>query len=49
LPRGYQCNVGFAEYAHRKYPEINEDIITMIEDLMEHPPERKGVDKNGRL
>ena len=31
-------NVEFAEYAHRKYPELDEDIITMLQDIMEHPP-----------
>ena len=31
------CNIGFAEYIHRKYPEVDEDIITMIEDILEHP------------
>lgn len=25
------CNIGSAEYAHRKYPELDEDIMTMIE------------------
>jgi len=28
----------FREYAHRKYPELDEDSITMIEDVLEHPP-----------
>jgi len=28
----------FREYAHRKYPELDEDTITMIEDVLEHPP-----------
>jgi len=28
----------FREYAHRKYPQIDEDIITMVEDLLKHPP-----------
>jgi len=30
------------EYAHRKYPELDEDIITMVQDILEHPP--KGTD-----
>ncbi len=30
-------NIGFAEYVRRKYPEVDEDIITMIQDLLEHP------------
>ena len=28
----------FREYAHRKYPQLDEDTITMIEDVLEHPP-----------
>ena len=27
----------FREYAHRKYPQLDEDTITMIEDVLEHP------------
>ena len=34
------CNIGFAEYVRRNYPEVEEDIITMIQDLLEHPPKR---------
>ncbi|MBA7518072.1 hypothetical protein ES705_10138 [subsurface metagenome] len=34
MARGSGCNIEFAEYAHRKYPELDEDIITMIEDLI---------------
>jgi len=30
-------NIEFREYAHRKYPELDEDIITMIEDIIKHP------------
>jgi len=30
-------NVEFREYAHRKYPELDEDIVTMIEDIIKHP------------
>lgn len=30
-------NIGFAEYARRKYPAVDEDTITMIEDILEHP------------
>lgn len=42
MAKGTGCDIGFREYAHRKYPELNEDIITMVEDILEHPPE-KGV------
>ncbi|GAH86869.1 unnamed protein product, partial [marine sediment metagenome] len=27
----------FRDYARRKYPELDEDIITMIEDILGHP------------
>jgi transcriptional regulator with XRE-family HTH domain len=30
-------NIGFAEYVRKKYPEVDEDTITMIEDVLEHP------------
>ena len=45
----------FREYAHQKYPDdLDEDVITMIEDLierrrqkraMEDPPRRRGRKK----
>lgn len=38
VAKGYQCNVEFAEYAHRRYPDLDEDLITMIEDILKHPP-----------
>jgi len=31
------CDVGFAEYIRRKYPELDEDTITMVQDIIEHP------------
>ncbi|MBA7522837.1 hypothetical protein ES705_14957 [subsurface metagenome] len=31
-------NIKFREYAHRNYPQLDEDIITMVEDMLEHPP-----------
>jgi len=27
----------FRDYARSKYPELDEDMITMIEDILEHP------------
>ena len=30
-------NIGFREYARRQYPELDEDVITMVEDILEHP------------
>jgi len=42
MAKGSVCDIGFAEYAHRKYPELTEDIITMIEDLIEHQRIEKG-------
>ena len=32
------CNIDFAEYVHRKYPEADEDTIIMMKDILEHPP-----------
>ncbi len=37
IAKGSGCNIGFAEYIHRNYPEADEDIIIMIEDILEHP------------
>jgi len=34
IAKGSGCDIGFVEYAHRKYPELDEDLITMIEDLI---------------
>jgi len=31
------CNIGLAEYVHRNYPQVDEDIITMIKDILENP------------
>jgi transcriptional regulator with XRE-family HTH domain len=28
----------FREYVRRKYPELDEDCITMVQDIVEHPP-----------
>jgi len=36
-------NESFAEYVHRKYPEVDEDIITMVQDVLEHPSRKKEV------
>ena len=37
----------FREYAHQKYPkELDEDLITMIEDLIERRRERKRKGKS---
>ena len=30
-------NIELREYVRRKYPEVDEDTITMIEDILEHP------------
>ncbi len=42
MAKGTGCDIGFAEYAHRKYPGVDEDIITMVQDILEHPPEKGG-------
>jgi len=31
----------FREYAHNKYPKLDEDSITMIEDVLEYPPKEQ--------
>jgi len=38
IARGSGCNIGFAEYIHRNYSDVDEDFITMVEDILEHPP-----------
>jgi len=43
IAKGHQSNISFAEYVHRKYPEVDEDIITMIQDVLEHPTGKGGV------
>ena len=39
MAKGSDCDIEF-EYVHRKYLQLDEDIITMIEDILEHPPRR---------
>ena|GEM_PF-548529 len=39
MAKGSGCDIEFREYAHRKYPELDKDIITMVEDILEHPPQ----------
>lgn len=34
IAKGYECNIEFAEYAHKKYPQLDEDTITLIEDVI---------------
>lgn len=41
LAKGISCDVGFAEYARRKYPKFDEDTITMIEDLIKRQRQEK--------
>ena len=41
MARGGQCDIEFAEYARRKFPELDDDVITMIEDLIEHERQEK--------
>jgi transcriptional regulator with XRE-family HTH domain len=37
MAKANDSNIGFAEYVRRKYPEVDEDTITMVQDLLEHP------------
>ena len=32
------CDIEFAECIRSKYPGVDEDLITMIKDILEHPP-----------
>ncbi|MBA7526138.1 hypothetical protein ES705_18299 [subsurface metagenome] len=41
MARGSDSDTSFAEYVRRKYPGVHEDTITMMEDLLEHPPATK--------
>jgi len=41
MSKGNDSNIGFAEYVHKRYPELDEDTITMMEDILEHPPKRR--------
>lgn len=41
LDRGTDCDMGFAEYARRKYPFLDEDLITMIEDLIKRSADKE--------
>ncbi len=34
IAREYDCNMGFTEYARRKYPELDENVLGMIEDII---------------
>lgn len=38
MTKGSDCDIGFAQYVRTKYPGVDEDIITRIEDILEHPP-----------
>ena len=38
MAKGTDCDIEFREYAHRKYPQLDEDTITMIQNILEHPP-----------
>jgi transcriptional regulator with XRE-family HTH domain len=38
MARANNSNIGFAEYVRKKYPGVDEDTITMIQDILEHPP-----------
>ncbi|GAI76531.1 unnamed protein product, partial [marine sediment metagenome] len=37
MAKGKSWDICFADYAHRKYPNVDEDVITTIEDILEHP------------
>jgi transcriptional regulator with XRE-family HTH domain len=37
MAKANDSNIGFAEYVRRKYPGVDEDTITMVQDVLEHP------------
>ncbi|MBA7563896.1 hypothetical protein ES708_05557 [subsurface metagenome] len=37
------CALDFTEYAHRKYPKLDEDIIIMVKDILDHPEGSGGL------
>jgi len=41
MARASSYNIEFAEYVHRNYPELDEDIVTMVEDLIERQRQRR--------
>jgi len=38
MAKGSGCDIGFAEYVRTKYPGVDKDTITLIEDILDHPP-----------
>jgi len=46
IAKEYQYNMEFAEYAHRKYPEVDEDTIAIADDLMKNPKVRNREDES---
>ena len=45
IAREYQRNINFAEYVRSNYSDLDEDIITMVDDLMKNRPGRKRDDE----
>jgi transcriptional regulator with XRE-family HTH domain len=37
MAKANDSNIGFAEYVRKKYPGVDEDVTTMVQDLLEHP------------
>jgi transcriptional regulator with XRE-family HTH domain len=37
MAKAGDSDVSFAEFVRRKYPGVDEDTITMVQDLLEHP------------
>ena len=34
MTKGSPGRIGFSEYIHQNYPELDEDVVTMIEDII---------------
>ena len=37
MAKANDSNIGFAEYVRKKYPGVDEGVITMVQDVLEHP------------
>lgn len=49
MARGSDSDTSFAEYVHRKYPGVDEDVLIMMEDILEHPHKQEGRKRELKL
>jgi len=38
MAKGIGSDIEFGEYVRTKYPGVDEDTITLLEDILQHPP-----------